>query len=65
LTPEKLLKNDFFQKKDCPLECYLDQLDTTLSFAKLIPNILFDFIISNANLKSDFLKSEFLKKSFV
>jgi hypothetical protein len=55
ITQQNFLTNDFFVKncqQDCPLECYLDQFDTTLSSAELISNILFDFIISNANLKS-------------
>jgi hypothetical protein len=73
LSPEKLLKNDFFQKNcldDCPLECYLDQFDTSLSSAELIPNILFDFIMSNSNLKSNFIDynkidMDAAKKSFV
>ena len=72
-TPEKLLKSDFFQRnctEDCPLECYYDQIDVTLSHAELIPNILLDFIKFNSNLKSDFIDYNKIdvagaKKSFV
>jgi hypothetical protein len=72
ITQQNFLTNDFFVKncqQDCPLECYLDQFDTTLSSAELIPNILFYFIISNANLKCDFIDYNIIdmdaaKKSF-
>ena len=37
-------EEEFFEEKclsECPLECYFDQFDTSLSFIELIPNYQF------------------------
>jgi hypothetical protein len=69
----KLYKSDFFDKyclKECPLECYLDEFDVSLSFAELIPNVIMDYLNSNySKVSTDFvtyrIDSEFARKSFV
>ena len=55
---------------ECPLECYFDQFETSLSFIELIPNFEYDFLMSNSStLTSDFVKTkidfEVVSKSFV
>jgi hypothetical protein len=54
---EKINKNDFLEKTcqpQCPIECYLDKFDVTLSSVRLIPNAFNDYLSSNLNLSDDF-----------
>ena len=57
---EKIYKNDFLEKvcqAQCPIECYLDKFDVTLSSVRLIPNAFADYLNSNLNLSDDFSDS--------
>jgi hypothetical protein len=73
LYGEKLYKSDFVQRnclRECPLECYFEQFDVSLSSIELIPNYYVDYLRSNANLSVDFLSNsnvdeERARKSFV
>ena len=67
-------EGDFFEKnclKDCPLECYLDEFDISLSSVELIPNLIFDYLNSNySKVSSDLFRKDKIdlekaKKSFV
>jgi acid-sensing ion channel 2 len=67
-----LYTNDFFQKNclsECPLECYFDQFDESLSFTELIPNVYMDYLNSKPKLAADFTTNKIdlniAKKSFV
>ena len=71
---EKINKNNFFEEnclRECPLQCYLDQFEATLSSYDLIPKMYMDYLYSNENLSGDFVSkaknvpSEDVKKSFV
>jgi acid-sensing ion channel 2 len=56
-----LVKNDFIQEKcltECPLECYFDQFDSSLSSSELQPNVLMEYINSKPNLAADFSKNK-------
>jgi len=69
LYGEKLYKNDFVQRNclsECPLECYFEQFDVSLSSIELIPNYYVDYLRSNANLYVDSnVDEERARKSFV
>jgi acid-sensing ion channel 2 len=67
-----IVKNDFIQENclsECPLECYYDQFDESLSFTELIPNVYMDYLNSNPELAADFTRNKIdlniAKKSFV
>jgi acid-sensing ion channel 2 len=66
-----LITNDFIQENclsECPLECYFDQFDVSLSSIELIPKFYMDYLNSNSNLAADFTKnkidSNLVKQSF-
>jgi hypothetical protein len=69
LYGEELYKNDFVQRNclsECPLECYFEQFDVSLSSIELIPNYYVDYLRSNANLYVDSnVDEERARKSFV
>jgi hypothetical protein len=80
LYDDKLYKNDFIQENcmsECPLECYYDQFETSLSSVEYLATYYSDFINSNAKLGEDFehdnnnnesikiIDSETGRKSFV
>ncbi len=64
---------DYYEENcisDCPLECYSDSFDVSLSSTELIPKYYLDYLNSNVtNLSDDFLSNqidaETAKKSFV
>ncbi len=52
-----LFTNDFIKDNclpQCPLECYFDRFDASLSSAELIPIAYMDFLNSKPNLAADF-----------
>jgi len=67
-----LYSNDFIKDKcltDCPLECYFDQFDNTLSFFEIMPIVSMDYLNLKPSLLADFTKNKIdlnvAKKSFV
>ena len=72
-TKGKLLKHDYYEENcqsDCPLECYTDSIDVSLSSTELIPKYYLDYLKSkHTNLSDDFLSNqidaETAKTSFV
>ena len=54
---------------DCPLECYSDGFDVSVSFIEFIPTMQLDYLNSNLNLSADFSNTkvdlEIAKQSFV
>jgi hypothetical protein len=73
LYEKKLYKNEFVQENcfnECPLECYLDQFEASLSSYELMPSFYTDYLNTNSNLLEDFLSNktcqdEVVRKSFV
>ena len=72
LYMKKLYKNEFVQNKclaGCPLECYLEQFDTSLSSYEIMPIYYLDYLNAHSNLLKDFSTSEVeletARKSFV
>jgi len=68
----ELKKTNYFQTNcapQCPLECYFDHFDASLSFMELIPQFYLDYLNSNSNLLEDFpskqVNLETARKSFV
>jgi hypothetical protein len=66
-----LFTNDFIQENclpQCPLECYFDQFDESLSPADLIPNVFLEYINSKPKLAADFTTNKIdlnlVKQSF-
>ncbi len=73
LYGEKLYTNDFVKEHclpECPLECYFEHFDATLSSIELMPKYYLDYLSSNLKLRGDFLTKsqidlETARKSFV
>ena len=72
LYDEKLYKDDFIQTNcisDCPLECYIEKFDVSLSSFELGSKYFFDYLKTNTKLNGDFLQTkldlEMARKSFV
>ena len=60
LYGEKINKINFSKENclsECPLECYLERFDASLSSIELVSNMAFDYLSSNSNLSSDFVTS--------
>ena len=72
LYAKTIHKDNFIRENcfhECPLECYLDQFDASLSSAEYLPQAYLEFVNSNPILLSDFAASqidlETARKSFV
>jgi acid-sensing ion channel 2 len=53
--------NDFIQEKclpQCPLECYFDQFDASLSSNEFIPDVFMDYLNSKPKIAADFTKNK-------
>jgi hypothetical protein len=66
-----LFTNDFIQENcltECPLECYFDQFDESLSSSELQPKLFLDYLNSNPKLAADFTTNKIdlntVKQSF-
>jgi hypothetical protein len=57
LFDEQLFKIDFFDEhcfKECPLECYQDQFEASLSSTEFLPDAFVDYLHSKSSLLEDF-----------
>ena len=67
-----LFKSDFFEENcraNCPLECYWEKFDASLSVYEVMPKYFLDYLNSNSKLSQDFVQTrlgpETIKSSYV